>query len=95
MPICKEQKMSEPTDGLEQFQSIKRVLAGEITEVVAAGCYVKDKSGDAILRIFVPDMTVRYQPKVGDFWVIYDDGYQSLSPRDAFLGGYVPMDATA
>ena len=37
--------MSEPTDGLQQFQSVKRVLAGEITEVVPAGCYVKEANG--------------------------------------------------
>jgi hypothetical protein len=79
----------EPTDGLVQYRSIKHVLAGEITEIVPAGCYVREADGSAILRIFEPKMTERYQPKVGDFWVIYEDGYQSLSPRAAFLGGYV------
>lgn len=81
-----------PTDGLKQFQSIKRVLAGEITEVVPAGCYVKEADGSTkILRIYPPNMTSRYQPVVGDFWVVYDDGYQSISPREAFLSGYVPF----
>jgi hypothetical protein len=84
--------MSEPTDGLTQYQSIKRVLAGEITEVVAAGCYVKQASGDTILRIYEPNMATRYSPSVGDFWVVYpEDGYQSLSPRKAFLAGYIPL----
>jgi hypothetical protein len=36
-------------------------------------------------------MTARYTPKVGDYWVVYDgDGYQSISPHEAFLAGYVP-----
>jgi hypothetical protein len=84
-----------PTDGLQQFQSIKRVLAGEIKEVVPAGCYVQEADGvTQVLRIYPPNMTARYTPKVGDFWVVYDDGYQSISPREAFLAGYVPMEST-
>ena len=87
--------MTEPTDGLQQFQSIKRVLAGEITEIVEAGCYVREADGTAILRLFPPNMTSRYTPAVGDYWVVYEDGYQSLSPRAAFLAGYVPMEKSA
>ena len=85
--------MSEPTTGLAEYQSIKRVLAGEITEVVEAGCYVREADGTGILRIYPENMTARYTPVVGDFWVIYEDGYQSISPRAAFLGGYVSCDA--
>lgn len=81
--------MDEPTDSLQQYQSIKLVLAGEITEVVPHGCYVKNMDGTATLREFVAKMTERYQPRVGDFWVVYEDGYQSLSPRHAFVNGYV------
>lgn len=89
----KEYKL--PTDGMQQFHSIKRVLAGEIMEVVPAGCYVKEADGQTqILRIYPPNMTSRHIPAVGDFWVIYDDGYQSVSPRRAFLAGYVAMDPT-
>ena len=83
--------MNEPTDGLQQFQSIKRVLAGEIVEIVDAGCYVQEADGRRVLRIFVPNMTARYSPTVGDYWVIYEDGYQSISPRAAFQAGYVPF----
>jgi hypothetical protein len=84
--------MNEPTDGLAQFQSIKTVLAGEITEVTAAGCYVKEADGSSLLRTFEEGMTVRYQPKVGDYWIIYQpDGYQSLSPKAVFEAGYVVM----
>jgi hypothetical protein len=85
--------MNEPTDGLQQYQSIKKVLAGEITEVVTAGCYVREADGTGVLREFPAQMTARYQPVVGDFWVVYpDDGYQSISPRKAFGQGYVPCE---
>jgi hypothetical protein len=33
-------------------------------------------------------MIARYQPKRGDFLVVYEDGYQAFSPRMAFLNGY-------
>lgn len=37
----------------------------------------------------VPEnMFSRYTPVPGDFYVVYDDGYQSFSPRKAFVEGY-------
>ena len=82
--------MSEPTNELATYQSVKKVLAGQITEVVQAGCYVQNgDGGTAILRIYPENMTTRFTPVVGDYWVIYEDGYQSLSPRGAFENGYM------
>ncbi len=84
--------MTEPFPGLAEYQSVKRVTAGEITEIVPAGCYVTTATGDGVLLTFQPGMTARYEPKVGDFWVFYPpDGYASISPRETFLGGYVPL----
>lgn len=37
------------------------------------------------------DMFARYVPVPGDFYVVYDDGYKSFSPRKAFLEGYKPF----
>jgi hypothetical protein len=89
--------MNEPTDGLAQYQSIKTVLAGRITEVVPAGCYVQEANGIAsVFRVFEEGMTVRYQPQVGDYWVVYQpDGYQSISPKAVFEAGYVLMHKEA
>lgn len=82
-----------PTDDLATFKSSKIVKAGEITEVVAAGCYVQSADPkQSILRIFEENMTARYQPQVGDFWIVYPDGYQSISPREAFIEGYSRID---
>jgi hypothetical protein len=33
-------------------------------------------------------MFVRYSPIQRDFYVVYNDGYNSLSPRKAFIEGY-------
>lgn len=35
-------------------------------------------------------MFSRYVPVPGDFYVVYADGYESFSPRKAFLEGYKP-----
>ncbi len=82
-----------PGDGLAEYQSVKRVHAGEITEVLDSGCYVREANGEAVLRFYDPGMTIRYTPVVGDFWLIYSDGYQSISPRAVFEDGYYPIEA--
>ena len=88
--------MSEPTNELATYRSVKKVLAGQITEVVPAGCYVQNGDGEtSTLRIYPENMTARYTPVVGDFWVVYEgpDAYQSISPREAFETGYMRIDA--
>lgn len=82
----------EPTDGLQFYRAHKEVQAGEITEVEPDGCYVRNADGAAILRIFPESMTARYVPVPGDFWIVYRDGYQSISPRAEFLAGYTRLD---
>lgn len=78
-----------PVGDLAQYKSKKIVRAGEIVEIVPAGCYVQSADAkESILRPFLENMIARYTPEVGDFWVVYEDGYQSLSPRKAFLEGY-------
>lgn len=82
--------MNEPTDGMTSWQSIKTVRAGRITEIVPAGCYVETADGGSILRIYPENMLVRYIPVLGDYWVVYEDGYESISPRVPFEAGYIP-----
>ena len=35
-----------------------------------------------------PKMFDRYMPVPGDYYVVYEDGYASISPRQAFEDGY-------
>lgn len=30
----------------------------------------------------------KHLPKAGGYWVLYQDGYESFSPAEAFEGGY-------
>jgi hypothetical protein len=80
----------EPFPGLASWKSIKIVRAGEITEIVSAGCYVRTGDDGAVLMLYSDEkMTARYQPQIGDFWIIYPDGYQAISPHEAFVTGYI------
>lgn len=74
--------------GLTKWKSHKIVEAGEITEVVEGGCYVKNAEGTPVFLGYVAGMTARYTPVVGDFWVLYRDGYQAISPGKEFRDGY-------
>jgi hypothetical protein len=89
---------------LAAFQPIQQEVAGEITEVAATGCYVKTPAGGSILLKYTKGMTDNYTPKVGDFWVVYANGYAFISPRDTFLTGHgmeadvgapIPVDPNA
>ena len=91
---------------LEEFQSIKRVHAGEIRTLIHGqsdtsgasgppiGANVRTRFGDTDYRQFEPGMLARYVPAEGDFWVTYDADtpaeYHAISPRAQFLAGYVP-----
>lgn len=34
----------------------------------------------------------KHKPRIGGYYVVYDDGYKSWSPADAFEKGYVKLD---
>lgn len=48
-------------------------------------------------RVVVADatMTARMWPKVGDYWVIQEDGYNYLNPAEVFTRKYEAADPNA
>jgi hypothetical protein len=38
-----------------------------------------------------PKIFSRYTPVPGDYYVVYDDGYKSISPAKPFQEGYTPI----
>lgn len=77
--------------GLTFYHAITRVQAGEITAVTDAGCFVLHSDHSIVFHPFQPRMLARYRPVAGDFWLIYDDQYQTILPRWAFdAENYVP-----
>jgi hypothetical protein len=47
-----------------------------------------DESSGAAPRKVEYSVVSRYWPKEGDYFVLYEDGYQSISPKKAFEEGY-------
>ena len=93
-PIEEGNDAPEATMEMPRYKSHKTVWALEISSVT----HRTDGSGDWRLEFvekgYAPitapaEMFSRYQPKAGDFYVVYADGYKSFSPRKAFLEGYV------
>lgn len=41
------------------------------------------------------DMFRRYFPHPGDYYVVYEDGYASISPQEAFKNGYTEIEPVA
>lgn len=79
------------------YKSHKVVAAAAIVSVIA------DEEGKKLPQYVLDDgdtvehpQGTNYLPKVGDYYVTYDGGYSSLSPKAAFDDGYSPYsDAQA
>lgn len=87
------------TSDLPKYRSHKIVSAAKILEVVTSD------TGAHMLVLEVPreggtrgvacpvkaDLFARYTPEKGDYYVVYEDGYNSISPAKAFEEGYRPL----
>lgn len=77
---------------MPRYMSHKKVWALELSEV---WCHPDDcgwrlsfaDKGYASIHVG-NEMFARYKPVPGDFYVQYEDGYKSFSPRKAFIDGY-------
>ena len=91
---------------MPRYQSHKKVWALEIKEIRPDMPPMPEGSGWAGLAdhyLITPadagyaplrvegKVFSRYMPVPGDFYVVYDDGYKSVSPRAAFLDGYTKI----
>ena len=83
----------EIAEMLPEYRCHKVVKAGEIVDIVKLAdkhfrIHLKG-TGEIHLLVTLPTaMTIRYEPVKGDYYVVYDDGYASISPRHAFKAGY-------
>ena len=86
-PIGSDQ-MSDGSAGAEmpRYRSHKEVWALKITYVDGDLLAFAD-AGHAPMRVD-PKMFARYTPVPGDYFVVYRDGYESISPGKEFEDGY-------
>jgi hypothetical protein len=95
-----EETMAETQDGpiLARFRCHKIVAAGEIRGLING-----DNGKVEALMVQTADGTnsevcpgdgffARKTPALGDYYVVYDDGYASWSPASAFEDGYTKIE---
>lgn len=75
---------------LPLYKSHKTVRALEIKQV--DGYTLVFASADYPPITVKDELFSRYMPVSGDFYVVYEDGYASISPRKAFLDGYTIVE---
>lgn len=83
--------MSKLDKVLKPYTSHKKVKAAEITSVgsIVDGARSCPVTLAGVLTVELEAaIFARYVPVPGDYLVVYEDGYQSFSPRKAFLDGY-------
>jgi len=87
------------TSNMPTYECHKTVHALEIASVgnyknnPELGCLVRTITFvDGTTRDLKDDLFKRYIPDQGDFYVVYEDRYDSFSPRKAFLDGYKQID---
>jgi hypothetical protein len=79
---------------MPRYQSHKEVRALKIASVSTASLgKVKLTFADTYFAAHEVDanMVERYMPSEGDYFVVYADGYQSISPVKAFEEGYTKI----
>ena len=82
--------LAEMLQGLPEYQCHKIVKGSKIVEMEMQG------SGDALVKLedkeepvmLMADFFLRFKPAVGAYLVVYENGYVSVSPADAFEAGY-------
>lgn len=86
------------TPQLPRYTSIKKVWAAKIINVEVWRDPVRNGlAGSLVVRwdketatIAVSDAYLnKHKPKIGGYYVRYEDGYESWSPAEAFEAGYV------
>lgn len=71
---------------MREYVSHKKVMAAEIVAVNPDGSLGLD-DGNTFPKL----EHIKYEPKLGDYLVRYEDGYHSISPKAAFENGYTGL----
>ncbi|HEE4911119.1 DUF2829 domain-containing protein [Klebsiella pneumoniae] len=78
---------------LPKYQSIKIVEAAEIFKIEKKTLIVSFRRHVAKIKVDQPYLD-KHKPEVGGYFVRYEDGYESYSPKEPFESGYLSVEAT-
>jgi hypothetical protein len=83
--------MNNLLEFLPEYRSHKVVRAAKIVKMLEGDRMLLDVRAGPNLWVHAtptPSLFSRYRPKPGDYYVVYEDGYVSISPKAAFEEGY-------
>lgn len=89
--------MNAPTQNMPRYKSHKEVHALKIAGVGPDGPIEEGRGwitpvGDEHDGFSVSaEYMGKHNPRVGGYYVVYEDGYKSFSPAEAFESGYTAM----
>lgn len=63
----------------------------EARETTGGATIVPEEEGYAPFEVD-SNYVRKHQPQVGGYYVVYEDGYESWSPAEAFESGYTKID---
>lgn len=87
---AREANQAWSKEHLARWRSHKEVFAARIIEVdIETGILRVDERG---FYKASQQMLAAKRPQVGDWLVIYDDGFASISPDKAFVEGYTQVE---
>lgn len=85
--------MNQPAREMPRYKCHKVVHALKIADVTGETITPADP-GYAAFTVD-PKLFLRFTPSAGDYYVVYEDGYASFSPAQAFEQGYSLLDQPA
>lgn len=85
---------SKPAREMPRYQSHKKVWALKIKaiEATTAGALITPEDEEFAPLAVDSAYVEKHAPQVGGYYVVYEGGYKSWSPGDAFEGGYTRCD---
>lgn len=85
-----------PQQKLPLFKSHKRVRAMRIAKIKCTsntpGATLFSDTTEILPIVVTEQYLLKHRPKEGGYYVVYDDGYESFSPAEAFESGYTPVE---
>jgi hypothetical protein len=80
---------------LPKYKCHKEVFAlkiKDITFIASGGAVITpEEKGYSVFSVG-HSYVQKHSPQVGGYYVVYEDGYKSFSPPEAFEGGYTRID---
>lgn len=77
---------------LPRFECHKVVNAGAIRDIKVVQNEARIVMDNSLSLPVSPEFMKKHEPKIGNYLVIYKDGYVSVSPEEAFNDGYSIVD---